>query len=104
MLFRSPETFDTIRFVSSVEYANSRAKSSGTFSPRKDYDTKQLQDPFDQVFADIGKSADVFRFDGSDQMPGAVGSGSFWKESTAWIVGESTDDMLNNIEKSWPAS
>ena len=99
-----PETFDTIRFVSSVEYANARAKSSGTFSPRKDYDTKQLQDPFDQVFADIGKSADVFRFDGSDQMPGAVGSGSFWKESTAWIVGESTDDMLNNVEKSWPAS
>ena len=100
----NPETFDTIRFVSSVEYANSRAKSSGTFSPRKDYDTTQLQDPFDQVFANIGKSADVFRFDASDLMPGAVGAGSFWKESTAWITGESTDDMLNNIEKSWPTS
>ena len=99
-----PETMDTIRFVSSVEYANARAKSSGTFSPRKDYDTTQLQDKFDQKFADIGKSAAVFRFDGSDLMPSAVGAGSFWKEATAWIVGESTDDMLNNIEKSWPAS
>ena len=31
-------------------------------------------------------------------MPGAVGSGTFWTEATAWIVGGSTDDMLNNIE------
>ena len=25
-------------------------------------------------------------------MPGAVGAGSFWKEMTAWITGESTQD------------
>ena len=30
----------------------------------------------------------VFRFDGSDLMPGAVGAGSFWKEMTAWITGQ----------------
>jgi alpha-glucoside transport system substrate-binding protein len=46
----------------------------------------------------------VFRFDGSDMMPGAVGAGSFWKEMTAWITGKSTKDALDNIEKSWPAS
>ena len=32
----------------------------------------------------------VFRFDGSDLMPAAVGAGSFWKEMTAWITGKST--------------
>ena len=36
-------------------------------------------------------------------MPGAVGSGTFWTEATAWIVGGSTEDMLDNIEASWPA-
>jgi alpha-glucoside transport system substrate-binding protein len=46
----------------------------------------------------------VFRFDGSDLMPGAVGAGSFWKESTAWITGESTKAALDKIEKSWPKS
>ena len=46
----------------------------------------------------------MFRFDGSDQMPGAVGAGSFWKEMTAWITGESTKDALDKIEDSWPAS
>ena len=43
-------------------------------------------------------------FTSSDQMPGAVGSGSFWKEMTAWITGESTKDALDKIEASWPAS
>mgnify|MGYP000544122823 CR=1 FL=1 len=44
----------------------------------------------------------VFRFDASDLMPGAVGAGTFWTEITKWITGQSTDDTLNNIEKSWP--
>ena len=30
-------------------------------------------------------SSTAFLFDGSDQMPGEVGAGSFWKEMTAWI-------------------
>jgi alpha-glucoside transport system substrate-binding protein len=46
----------------------------------------------------------VFRFDASDLMPGAVGAGTFWTEATKWITGQSTDDTLNNIEKSWPAA
>lgn len=98
------ETIDTIRFLTSVTFANAAAKNAGKFSPRKDYDTSLLPDKFDQVFANIGKSADVFRFDGSDLMPGAVGAGSFWKEGTNWITGQSTDDTLNAIEKSWPAA
>ena len=46
----------------------------------------------------------VFRFDGSDLMPAAVGAGSEWKELTAWITGQSTKDTLDKIESSWPAS
>ena len=99
-----PETVDSLRFLTSVVFANAAAKTAGKFSPRKDYDTSLLPDKFDQVFANIGKSADVFRFDASDLMPGAVGAGSFWKEGTNWITGQSTDDTLNAIEKSWPAA
>jgi alpha-glucoside transport system substrate-binding protein len=36
-------------------------------------------------------------------MPAAVGSGSFWKEMTNWITGESTKDALDKIESSWPS-
>ncbi len=49
--------------------------------------------------------ADAFRFDGSDLMPGQVGSGSFWTEMTAWVTEQETlDQALKNIDASWPAS
>lgn len=44
----------------------------------------------------------IFRFDGSDAMPGAVGSNSFWKQATNWITGQSTKDTVDKIEASWP--
>ena len=44
----------------------------------------------------------VFRFDGSDAMPSAVGSNSFWKQATNWITGQSTKDTVDKIEASWP--
>jgi alpha-glucoside transport system substrate-binding protein len=53
--------------------------------------------------AGVAYAASVFRFDGSDQMPGAVGAGSFWKGMTSWISGQqSLDEALKSIEESWP--
>ena len=75
------------------------ANGHAELSPRKDIDTSKITDPLLASFAELLASSDVFRFDGADQMPGAVGSGTFWTEATAWIVGGSTDDMLNNIER-----
>ena len=47
----------------------------------------------------------AFLFDGSDQMPGEVGAGTFWKEMTAWISGQQDlDTTLTNIDASWPSS
>ena len=38
-------------------------------------------------------------------MPAEVGTGSFWKEMTAWISGdEDIDTALKNIDSSWPSS
>jgi alpha-glucoside transport system substrate-binding protein len=37
-------------------------------------------------------------------MPGEVGSGSFWREMTAWVSGsEDLDTALANIDASWPS-
>jgi alpha-glucoside transport system substrate-binding protein len=44
----------------------------------------------------------VFRFDGSDQMPASVGAGTFWKQGTNWINGQSTRQTVDAIEASWP--
>lgn len=77
--------------------------SSGFLSPRKDYDTSKYSSELTRQIAKIGSAATVFRFDASDQMPGAVGSGSFWKDMTAWISGQKNlDAALQDIDQSWP--
>ena len=98
-----PETWDIILYTSSAEYAIAMANGHAELSPRNDIDTSLITDPLLASFAELLASSEIFRFDGADMMPGAVGSGTFWTEATAWIVGGSTEDMLDNIEASWPA-
>ena len=43
------------------------------------------------------------RFDASDLMPSAVGSGSFWTGMNEWMRGKPLDQVLQEIEDSWPA-
>ena len=44
-----------------------------------------------------------FRFDASDLMPSAVGSGSFWTGMNEWMRGKPLQQVADEIEASWPA-
>jgi alpha-glucoside transport system substrate-binding protein len=103
-----PEVQAFQTYLSTAVWANEKAKATpagGWVSANTGLDVANLVSPIDQLSAQIFQDPDaVFRFDGSDQMPGEVGANSFWKEMTAWITGESTEDALANIEKSWPSS
>jgi alpha-glucoside transport system substrate-binding protein len=100
------EAFQT--YLSTDTWANEKAKATpdgGWVSANKGLDVNNLTSPIDQLSAKtLADPQAVFRFDGSDAMPGAVGSGTFWKEMINWISGQSTKDTLDNIEASWPAS
>ncbi len=104
----APEVQAFQTFLSSPEWANEKAKATpggGWVSANKGLDVKNLTSPIDQLAAKtLQDPAAIFRFDGSDAMPGAVGAGSFWKGMTDWITGKSDADTLNYIEKSWPKS
>ena len=54
--------------------------------------------------AEIGYNATEFKFDGSDQMPGEVGAGSFWRGMVEWVGGAELETVLQQIEDSWPTS
>jgi alpha-glucoside transport system substrate-binding protein len=103
-----PEVQAFQTYLSTDTWANEKAKATpggGWVSANKGLDVANLVSPIDKLSATVLQDPKaVFRFDGSDQMPGAVGAGSFWKEMTAWITGESTKAALDKIEKSWPAS
>jgi alpha-glucoside transport system substrate-binding protein len=42
------------------------------------------------------------RFDASDLMPAAVGSGSFWDGMNEWMRGADLDQVLPEIDAAWP--
>jgi alpha-glucoside transport system substrate-binding protein len=97
-------TVKAMEYLASAEYSTARIKTkkSGFLSPNKEavYD-----DPLDKLLVDIFAKADPTRFDGSDQMPGVVGSGAFWKEGTNWVLGsQNLKTFLDNVEKAWPKS
>ncbi len=98
------EAFQT--YLSTDVWANEKAKATpdgGWLSANKGLDVNNLTSPIDKLSAQIlADPKAVFRFDGSDAMPGAVGAGTFWKEMTNWISGQSTKDTLDNIERPGP--
>ena len=95
----------TMEYLVSKDFQNAMAKKSWYLAPRKDVDLANYPSDMSRNFATIQNQSTDWVFDGSDQMPGAVGSGSFWKEMTSWIAGqEDAKTALDNIEKSWPTS
>jgi alpha-glucoside transport system substrate-binding protein len=82
-----------------------KAMGTSFLSPHKDFDVTLYQGEVAQQVAKITYASSIFLFDGSDQMPGAVGAGTFWKDMTAWISDqEDLDTALKNIDNSWPSS
>jgi alpha-glucoside transport system substrate-binding protein len=82
---------------------NGGTKIGSYISPHKTFDVSLYPDETTKKIAGLAYGATVFRFDGSDQMPGAVGAGSFWKDMVAWVSGQKTEEQaLNDIEASWP--
>ena len=103
-----PEVKAFQTYLSSVEWANERAKtcgSGGCVTANKNADPNLLTNPVDKLSAEIlTDKAATFRFDASDLMPGAVGSGTFWKGMVNWITGQDDKATLDYIENSWPKS
>ena len=103
-----PEVKAFQTYLSSDTWANNKVSTSpagGWVSANKGLDVSKLKSPIDQLAAGLLQDPKtVFRFDGSDQMPGAVGSNAFWKQATAWITGQDTKKTVDNIEKAWPKS
>jgi alpha-glucoside transport system substrate-binding protein len=101
-----PEVLAFQHYLSSPEWANAKAEASppGWVSANNELDVSLLVSPIDQLAGELLQDEEaVFRFDGSDLMPGEVGAGSFWTEMTSWIANDKPDqEVLDSIEASWP--
>ncbi|MFD3443077.1 ABC transporter substrate-binding protein [Microbacteriaceae bacterium 4G12] len=102
--FTEGEEIDAFRtYLSSPEWANTRTSLGGNISANNGVDPANGQSPILQQSIEILQDPNtVFRFDGSDLMPGAVGAGSFWKGIVGWVSGDSTQQTVDAVESSWP--
>ena len=99
-----PEVLAVAKFLTSAAYANERLKGGNWMTPNKKADSSLVTDPLEKTFQDLLVGSDIFRFDGSDSMPSAVGAGTFWTEMVSWVTGKSTAEAAQAIEDSWPKS
>ncbi len=98
-----PEVRAVLQYFTMGESLKTWIEANGAISPHNDASLDWYQDPTLKKIAQIMQQATVVRFDASDQMPGAVGAGSFWKEMTSWVSGSVTlDTTLKEIDASWP--
>jgi alpha-glucoside transport system substrate-binding protein len=92
-------------YLSSPEWADSRIQvAPGWVSANEKVDKSLYTDPIDQLSAKYLTDPNAtFRFDASDLMPAAVGSGQEWKSMVDWFSGKSTTDVAHDIDAAWPS-
>lgn len=96
---------EVIKLMAQKNLGDKAVANSSYISPFTTFDVSLYPNALQKTAAEVAYDATVFRFDGSDQMPGAVGAGTFWKDMTSWVSGQkSLDDALKDIDASWPSS
>jgi alpha-glucoside transport system substrate-binding protein len=91
-------------YLSSADWANSRVSLGGVISANKGLDPSNASSAIlTQAITVLQDPDTTFRFDASDLMPGAVGTGTFWSGMVDWINGSSTDEVVKSIESGWPS-
>ncbi|MFN3216669.1 MAG: ABC transporter substrate-binding protein [Acidimicrobiales bacterium] len=100
-----PEVLAVLEYIGTAQYADARiaADKGGFLSPNTAHDTSAYSAALDTTLADILVSADPFRFDASDLMPGEVGSGEWWSSGTDYVSGSiDLETFLDNVQNAWP--
>lgn len=104
MFTDSPEARAFLEWYASPEMGIARSAAGDTLV----YTNKNVPDSvyptqFWKDMASLVLEAEAFRYDGSDLMPGAVGTGSFWKGVVDYIQDPGAlDSILATIDESWP--
>jgi alpha-glucoside transport system substrate-binding protein len=102
-----PATQAVQTYLSSPQWADSRIKvAPGWVSANSGVDQSLYSDGIDKLSAQYLTNPNAtFRFDASDLMPSAVGSGAEWTQMTSWFgTGASIPSVAKAIDAAWPAS
>jgi len=98
----TPEARALMEYLATAQPHEVWAGLGGYISPHQQVSLEVYPDDLTRQQAQILADADIVRFDGSDMMPGAVGTGTFWTGMTDYVGGTDVETVLSDIEASWP--
>lgn len=103
---QKPEVQAVQFYLSTAHWANNQSiNGPSRISANKGLKVDNVQGPINKLSVQILQDPDaVSRFDASDLMPAAVGSGAEWTQLTNWITGQDDDTTLKAIQDAWPPS
>lgn len=95
----TPEAQALMRYLATAGAQEIWVVQLGKLSANKRVNPNAYPDDLTRKAAQILASTQTFRFDASDLMPAAVGSGSFWSGILDYVGGEDLDSVLKRIEE-----
>jgi alpha-glucoside transport system substrate-binding protein len=96
----TPEAMQLANYLASAEAQEIWCGTLGKLGINVNVDPDVYPDPITARAAGLLAEAETFRFDASDLMPAAVGSGTFWTGILDYISGIPLDTVLQAIEAS----
>lgn len=98
-----PEVRALMEYFTLPQSAGGWLESGGALAAHQTATPDMYGQDLERGIAELAAQATSFRFDGSDLMPGEVGSGSFWKGMTDYVSGAADlDTVTAEIDASWP--
>ncbi|NER20133.1 MAG: carbohydrate ABC transporter substrate-binding protein [Symploca sp. SIO1C2] len=98
----TPEVQALVEYLTTAKPHEIFVSKGGYISPHQQINLDAYPDEVTKRQAEILAKAEVVRFDGSDMMPGAVGTGTFWTGIVDYVGGTDVDTVLQNIQEGWP--
>jgi alpha-glucoside transport system substrate-binding protein len=98
-----PEVRALMEYFTTPQSASGWLQNGGALAAHQTATPAMYGVDLERGIAEIVSQATSFRFDGSDMMPGAVGSGTFWTGMVDYVTGKADlDTVLKEIDASWP--
>jgi alpha-glucoside transport system substrate-binding protein len=97
-----PEVAAFMEFLNTPESGEGWAELGGFISPDDDFDESTYGSPIDRKVGQTIENAPFVRFDGSDQMPAVVGTGTFWQAMRIYIRSGDIARAVTLVDESWP--
>jgi alpha-glucoside transport system substrate-binding protein len=96
-----PDVMALIDFLAQPRAGEAWARLGGYTSPHATFAADVYATAFDRTVADLVAQTDLVRYDASDRMPPAVGTGSFWDGMVDYVSGVPLETVLFSIERGY---